>query len=476
MSKRSILISLILFLSIGLRFFHIGELMVFIADQAIDSTVVADMLNGKFTLLGPKTSVGNFYNGPIVYYLMLPFYYIFKNNPIAGTIFQSILSVLAVYVSFAVAKRMFNAKIGLLAGYLSAVSPLFIDYSRAVFNAYPAVLFSGLVLFILSKPIYYPASGKGFIMGVLLGMMLQMHYLTISLLIFALFYPLFYQTRVELKIKQILYTSLGIILGLSPFILFELRHHFLNSKWILEYLKLSKEGGRSIIFALKIWPEIISLLFDSGNKFFGFILGSILVPANYLLYKTRKYHPSYKLLISLFVVVFGVSLLYGHDLKNHYIISYQIPLIILLSSAIYYLSLKARLFTFFLLVLILIKALPSYNLSENMHPLQQGLGPSDFKNASEIISTDCVNQKFNVAMLAQRDNRAMPLRYFLHLNKVEPLSVENYSQAEVLYVILPVGIDPSQLKIWEYLSYGGNNISHTWFINSKYNLFKLTKQ
>src|SRR3989344_4028494 len=100
----------IILLGIFARFYRINDLAVFLADQASDSTVMLNMLHGKFTLLGPITSVGGFYNGPIVYYLMFPFYWVLKGNMIAGTVFQSTLSVATIPLLFMLGKKMFNEK------------------------------------------------------------------------------------------------------------------------------------------------------------------------------------------------------------------------------------------------------------------------------------------------------------------------------------------------------------------------------
>jgi len=72
------IIIIIMIIAAVIRTYHMRDLAVFLADQASDSTAVFNILKGDFTLLGPITSVGGFYNGPIVYYLMAPIFWIFK--------------------------------------------------------------------------------------------------------------------------------------------------------------------------------------------------------------------------------------------------------------------------------------------------------------------------------------------------------------------------------------------------------------
>src|SRR5438034_2010199 len=83
------LLTAIILLAIFIRTYRIHSLSVFIADQAIMSTETLKILRGDFTLLGPRASIAPLYFGPIVFYLMAPFYILFKSYPLAGTVFQT---------------------------------------------------------------------------------------------------------------------------------------------------------------------------------------------------------------------------------------------------------------------------------------------------------------------------------------------------------------------------------------------------
>ena len=248
-----------------LRFYHIEQLAVFLSDQASDSTKTFGMLRGQFTLLGPITSVGGFYNGPIVYYLMLPFYWLFKGGMISGTVFQSTLSVLTIPILYLLAKKVFNERVGLISMFLFAISPLMIDYSRAAFNSYPAIFFSTLILYLLFSVHEKFSKLRMFLLGICLGFIFQMHYFTISLLFFSFAFP-FLDKKIS-RSKFYILLSIGFVIGFSPFLIFEFRHQFLNARLLLNYLQSSNISTKSLGNIFIIWPEITAKLI-LGNHFF----------------------------------------------------------------------------------------------------------------------------------------------------------------------------------------------------------------
>src|SRR3989338_4101569 len=272
-----------------LRFYHIEQLAVFLSDQASDSTKTFGMLRGQFTLLGPITSVGGFYNGPIVYYLMLPFYWLFKGGMISGTVFQSTLSVLTIPILYLLAKKVFNERVGLISMFLFAISPLMVDYSRAAFNSYPAVFFSTLILYLFFSLYEKFTLFKTVLLGIFLGFIFQMHYLTIALIIFVVTYPLLTKKRWRLRY----YGGLlwGFTIGLSPFLFFELRHGFLNTHFFLRYILSAKESIRALHYIFTIWPDVTGKLLFGYNNILGltglFLIGGM---SFYRYRKNKKIH------------------------------------------------------------------------------------------------------------------------------------------------------------------------------------------
>lgn len=325
-----ILLFLISLIAIFLRAYKIESLAIFLADQASDSTKVYEMIKGRLTLLGPITSVGGFFNGPIVYYLMFPFYFIFKGEPIAGTVFQTFLQIITIPLIFILGKKLKNETVGLIASFLFAISPLMIDYSRAGFNAHPAILFSTLIIYVFLSLINNFSVVKGIVLGILIGFILQMHYLSISIALFIFFYPIMLDRKL-LKIKYYLTIFLGIIVGLSPFLLFEIRHQFLNLNLLIKYILSNKPISWSISHSFNIWPVTISeLLF--GNYLISIAIIFFIVRT--IVKEVKEKNIQIKPYLLLFLCVFFINLIYGRPLEKHYIIVFHTPLVLLFSLAI----------------------------------------------------------------------------------------------------------------------------------------------
>ena len=59
-----------------LRLYKIGAYMTFLGDEGRDVIVAREILSGNLTLLGPRASAGDFFLGPIYYYMIAPFLFL----------------------------------------------------------------------------------------------------------------------------------------------------------------------------------------------------------------------------------------------------------------------------------------------------------------------------------------------------------------------------------------------------------------
>lgn len=175
----------------------------------------------------------------------------------------------------------------------------------------------------------------------------------------------------------------------------------------------------------------------------------------------------------LFVLVFILSLVYGRKLETHYIISFHVPLILLTSFCMSHLLNKTSLL--FVLAALLLINMTHWNFDRKVHPVQDGLSIRDFKYAASLIQRDH-SPNYNVAMDAEGDNRAMPLRYMLNLLNEHPLPYENYAGADRLYFIAKSRKPLTSLHIWEYMSFGPSVAVEKSSINNLYTLYTLERK
>lgn len=247
----------ILLLASFLRFYRIADYMVFLGDEGRDALIVKRMIvDHKFTLLGPIASVAPFHLGPIYYYLMLPFLWIFRLNPLGPAVMVALFGVATVFLIYLTGKKFFNSSVGLIASFLYAIAPLVIIHSRSSWNPNVVPFFALLTIYFLKiaeekKEIWHLG-----IVGFLLGICLQLHYICLFLIaIVGIYFLIFLPQRK--KLISCLYLLGGFILGWSPFLAFELRHQFVNLKNLYWFLT----GGEKVAIGGKSFWEIIKDVF-----------------------------------------------------------------------------------------------------------------------------------------------------------------------------------------------------------------------
>jgi 4-amino-4-deoxy-L-arabinose transferase-like glycosyltransferase len=115
-----------------LRFMQPETRAVFGWDQVVNSWVVKDMiLAGKRPLTGmvAKMNTG-FYIGPAYYYLLAPFYWVFRLDPVANSYFAGTIAVMTFSALFWVTRRLFDRKTVLIALFIYTFSSNVIRFDR----------------------------------------------------------------------------------------------------------------------------------------------------------------------------------------------------------------------------------------------------------------------------------------------------------------------------------------------------------
>ena len=151
---KKILIIVILLLAAFLRLYQIDGYMTFLGDEGRDVLVVKRMIvDHKWTLLGPTASVGGFFLGPIYYYFMLPFLWLFQLNPVGPAVMVALFGTATVYLVYQAGREFFNETAGLIAATLYSLSPLVIAYSRSSWNPNLVPFFALLYIWSLHQAV-----------------------------------------------------------------------------------------------------------------------------------------------------------------------------------------------------------------------------------------------------------------------------------------------------------------------------------
>jgi 4-amino-4-deoxy-L-arabinose transferase-like glycosyltransferase len=264
-----ILIIFILLVAAITRFWHIDGYLVFLGDEGRDALVVRDILHGHLTFLGPRASAGDFYTGPIYYYMMAPFLLLANYNPVGPAIMIALLSIATTFMIYKFGKEWIGEIGALAASALYAVSPLVIQYSRSSWNPNPMPFFSMLIFYLLYKAVKKSTVPLFFVIGVLYGLAFQLHYIEVIVGVVIAFFVLV--GNIILKNKKLVlkvlgqYANLavGFIVGFSPFLIFEIRHGFPNIRTIIYFVIHGDPGAtdNTHLTFFQIIPDVYFRLF-----------------------------------------------------------------------------------------------------------------------------------------------------------------------------------------------------------------------
>jgi 4-amino-4-deoxy-L-arabinose transferase-like glycosyltransferase len=180
---------LVVILAIGAfcRLYRISEYMTFLGDEGRDAIVVRRLLvNGDPILVGPGTSIGNMYLGPLYYYFIAPFLWLFQYSPVGPSVLIAIVGVLTIFLLWFASREWFGSTGALGASLLYALSPTIIIYSRSSWNPNIMPFFALLTAYGVWR-IWRNASYPWFIIsGISFAFVLQSHYLGLLLAPFLL--------------------------------------------------------------------------------------------------------------------------------------------------------------------------------------------------------------------------------------------------------------------------------------------------
>lgn len=453
-----------------LRLYRIEASLQFLGDQGRDALILRSLwVKHDLPFIGPVTSVGSFFLGPLYYYLMAPFLLLANYNPVGPAIATSFIGIITIPVLYWVAKQIFSRRVGLWSAALYALAFIPISETRSAWNPNPMPLAAlGIIYgFYLAN---YKNQPKGLLLAAAsLGAALQLHYMIVFLAPFIL-WQLFLARRHTRELA--LAAAIFLLLNL-PLLLFEIKNNWLNTKGLMEFLSKHQ-------YASLDWWQVIKNTIGRSEQAIGMVLGfgrgfSVLrtwVTRVFLLlllvfFKRIRFLGIYLLLTIATLAV------YQENIYPHYL-GFLFPVVFILLAAILSRLPKFLLPLFILLFLI-------YNLPPINTLLRQNGNLNSVKTTARFIKNDIDQynyQNYNLALLdGTRDYPAHSFRYFLEVFGGQPLSEADYPQTQVLYVISPYP-QPDVLaeRIWEIDSVKPAVLTAAWQFAASENIYKIEKQ
>lgn len=505
--KEIILLLFIIFVAAFLRLVNISQYMEFLGDEGRDVLVAKGILHGQFTLLGPRSSAGDFYMGPFYYYLITPFLLLFNYDPVGPAVMVALIGTATVLLIYLVGKKFFGFAAGIFASALYAVSPLVLAYSHSSWNPDILPFFALLFIYTIYIAVKKSKSWKYFFLsGFLLGICLQLHYLSLflaaTIMVYLFLVDLFKHKKIKIFIllKNYFLIFSGSIVSLSPFILFEFRHDFLNSKGILNFI-----FGNSVSYTTNanffqiVWDVFFRLFsrlivdFPSPARAENFPqllllvwgLSAVILAVFSIIYLVKEKNKYISLLLGLWL--FLSIFLFGFYKKEiyDYLFTFIFPLPFLLVgnlfSKIYYFAKNEKKYKmlFRVLSLTVYCVIIVICLLDNPHRYEPNKQRDQTKVIAQFVISKSDNKPYNFALLS-KGNSDFAYRYYLDILGRPPVILDNLEKdparksamQQLLIVCEDVNCNPIGNPLHDVAAFGQAEIAGKWDV-SVVKIFKL---
>lgn len=481
--KKLLVLLLILIAAAFVRLYRIEDYLHFLGDEGRDVLVVKRIIvDHEFTLLGPITSVGSMYLGPIYYYFMIPFLFLFNMNPVGPAVMVALLSLVTIALIYKMGLEFFNWPTAIIASLLYSFSPLVIIYSRFSWNPNGIPFFALLIIYGLMKLVIKKQSNWAYAVGLSLGVIFQLHYLSL------MFVPIIFTVLVvfrQFKISNLLKIIIGTIITFSPFIAFEVRHGFPNTQTVSRFI--TRTGGAAtfalgkfhlivVDLATRAFWRIVVIESNLVSKILMLFIAFTLI----LMFKNRK-EVKFNKALAILLIWFGIAMLffglYQGAIYDYYMVEF-FPFPALISGIVFswYLA-KNRLFK--IGVIAFLGLLLFYQL-KNLPLLKE---PNRLlaitRERSRFIFEKIGDKPYNFALITG-SNSDHAYRYFLELWGKPPVIIQNpevdpsrETVTEQIFIICETSeCAPLGYPSWEVAGFGQAEIENTWEV-AGVKIFKL---
>lgn len=434
--RKHYLILIILSAALVLRLYHLPATMTFLEDEGRDLLIMYRMIDtGRPVLLGPQTSTGNMYLGPLYYYIVTPALFLARMNPLGPVVFIALTGVLTVWLLYLFASKWFGKFAGISAALMYAVLPLPVSFTRNSWNPNLAPIFSLLMLWYLVKIIQDKQySFKNFfLLGILAGALVQMHYMALLFLLgIGLTLIIYLRRTIPSLLRGILYAGLGFALSLLPFIIFEIRNDFVNTHAITRFIVAREEHNIRYTLPAQLYLDKVSftttrlfssqfgrdaLTLDPARRLI--TLSVILILLFELIASLRKHDHSskiFRLLFLIFVIPLALTGIYQENIHLHYL-GFFFPLIYLLVAGTMAQNSVTRWLSSSIILMLILYSSPqllSYLSSSGTNQVIRA------QEVANYIVKESAGEPYN--MVSASGNPTTPYLYFTNISSHPPIT------------------------------------------------------
>jgi 4-amino-4-deoxy-L-arabinose transferase-like glycosyltransferase len=443
--KKNWVLVLILLIGAFLRLYRIGEYMTFLGDEGRDAIIVRNLLvHADPILIGPGTSVGGMYLGPLYYYFMAPFLVMSNFSPIGPAIGVALLGVATIYLGYLSGLEVCGQYRGWVGSGLCALSRRVIIYSHSSWNPNIMPFFALLSIYsiwrvwkkkeynwLIAAAISFAFVLQSHYLGVLLGPVLLVYY---CLSVYELRVESYKNKNRQLITRNLITRSLialfTFLFLMSPLLAFDIRHDWMNSRAFYKFVTVRQETvsirpWTAIPKSYPIFEQINASMLTAKNEPAGQIVTVLIIASILFILIKRKenilHSTYYMLLLWLITGLIGFGIYKQHIYDHYFGFMFAIPFLLLGVFVEDRIKLKNKTVNIFIILGILYLILINLKAS----PLLQT--PNNQMKRSENVANKVIElsggDKFNIAVVAER-NYEGGYQYFLEKNKAKIVEID----------------------------------------------------
>ncbi len=494
----------ILLLGAFFRLYRIDQYMTFLGDEGRDVIVVRRLLvDFDPILVGPGTSIGNMYLGPLYYYMMAPALLLANFSPVGPAVMIALLGIATIFFVWFVAREWFGKFAAVVASLLYAITPVIITYSRSSWNPNIMPFFALLTIYSIWQ-FWSPYANTGrqaegskrfrwlIVAGISIAFVLQSHYLGLLLIpTLGFFWLLTFvkvkgeRQKVKEFIKQSIIGGFLFLLLMSPLVIFDARHGWRNFEAIKVFFtqRQTTVSARPWTAIPKLWPliqKVSARLITGTNELAGSFAAKIIPILSFGAVLTSFYKSKFKkdkkanrrlrayLLLAVWVGIAMIGLgVYKQEIYDHYYgFFFAAPFLLLggISEGLIKYAKQAGLVA----VVLMVGWLSYVNLVHNplkYHPNRQ---LQRTKEVAKAVIEFSEGKPFNFAVIAERNYEGAYM-YFLEMWKAPAMiaiaDILDETLTDQLFVVCEVKgerCNPETNERSELANFGWRKIVAQW--------------
>lgn len=260
--KKNIPFLFIICVAVLLRLYRLPEMASFDFDQEYTANFAWSVLREyPIQLIGQNLSIQGMFMGPLYFYFLTPFYFLFNLHPVGGAVGSVFIGILAVAVYYYAGNKIFGSPAGLIIAFFRAILYRKIEDDWSITPAFS----SDLIVIITWLLFYQYWKGNNKILPIIcfiFGLYTSFH--PILFPFYCVFLFIFLLRKPLPNIKFIIIGGITFLIPIVPLIIFEYFHKFIELKNLIVIFS-SHDSGISAQISQKIL-DLLTIIMSGPNQ------------------------------------------------------------------------------------------------------------------------------------------------------------------------------------------------------------------